>query len=121
MTDYPSRIRRAQDVMRAEQIDALFISAPSDLRYLIGYVFHPTERMTVLFFPPEGQPSIIMPQFETSRLDATQQFLNVRPWTETQNPVKVLADAASDLPANVRLAVSERMWAGFLVGMVEHF
>ena len=121
MPDYLSRIRKAQDVMRAEQIDALCISAPSDLLYLIGYHFHPTERMTVLFIPPEGQPTIIMPEFETSRLDATQKFLNVRPWTETQNPIKLLADAASDLPSNVRLAVSERMWAGFLVGMVEQF
>ena len=121
MPDYLSRIHKAQAMMRAQQIDALFISAPSDLLYLIGYHFHPTERMTVLFIPPEGQPAIIMPQFETSRLDENQKFLRVQAWTETQNPIKLLADAASDLPSKGRLAVSERMWAGFLVGMVEQF
>lgn len=122
MPDYLARIRKAQDAMRAQQIDALFISAPSDLLYLIGYNFHPSERMTMLFVPPEGQPSIIMPQFEASRLDASQKnFLSVRPWTETQNPIKLLADAASDLPSNGRFAVSEQMWAGFLVGMLDQF
>src|SRR5262249_51811153 len=115
MADYLARIRKAQDAMRAHQVDALFISAPSDLLYLIGYNFHPSERMTMLLIPPEGQPSIVMPQFEASRLNADQRkFLSVRPWTETQNPVKLVADAASDLPSNGRLAVSEQMWAGFL-------
>ncbi len=122
MPDYVRRLQQAQQTMRAQQVDALLISAPSDLLYLIGYHFHPSERMTVLFIPPEGQPSIVMPQFEASRLNATQKrFLAVRPWTETQNPIAVLAEVASDLPSNGQLAVSDQMWAGFLVGMLSHF
>ncbi|MCA1552752.1 MAG: Xaa-Pro peptidase family protein [Chloroflexi bacterium] len=122
MADFLARIRRAQDAMRAQQIDALFISAPSDLLYLIGYHFHPTERMTMLFIPPEGQPSIIMPQFEASRLSSDQKnLLAIRPWIETQNPVKLLANAASDLPSHGHLAVSDQMWAGFLVAMLEQW
>jgi len=122
MPDYVRRLQQAQQTMRAQQIDALMISAPSDLFYLIGYHFHPSERMTMLFIPRDGQPSVVMPQFEASRLSADQQrFLAVRPWTETQNPFALLGEVAGDLPSGAQLAVSDQMWAGFLVGMLGQF
>src|SRR5438105_11674010 len=121
MPNYAGRIQKTQAAMREQQIDALVISAPADLFYLIGYHFHATERLTALLILPEGQPTIVMPQFEVARLAEAQSFLAVQPWTETENPVQVLERAASDLPAPARLGVSDQMWAGFLVGMLEQF
>ena len=86
MPNYAERIRRAQQRMRDLKLSALLISAPSDLLYLIGYHFHPSERMTVLAIQPEGQPAIVMPQFETAKLGPEHHFLAVHAWTESENP-----------------------------------
>ena len=121
MSNYAERIRRAQQRMRDLKLSALLISAPSDLLYLIGYHFHPSERMTVLAIQPEGQPAIVMPQFETAKLGPEHHFLAVHAWTESQNPVQVLASVLEEQGRAATFAVSEQMWAGFLLGMFEQW
>lgn len=119
MPDYPQRVRKAQQRIRESNINALLVSAPADLFYLIGYRFHPSERMTMVVIPQESQPTIVIPQFEAARLEQAQEFLNVRPWTETQNAVQVLSQLLHDAQQPATYAVSEQMWAGFLVSMLE--
>ena len=120
MPNYLQRIHRAQQLMRERKLEALLISSPSDLLYLIGYHFHPSERLTLLVVPQEEKPSIIIPRFEAPRLAEAQDILTVQTWTETDNPLKLLAQLVGAHPPAARMAVSDQMWAGFLVGMLEH-
>ena len=62
-----------------------------------------------------------MPQFEASRLTAAQGFLKVHPWTEVEDPLGIALEVVDRQAAGARLAVSDQMWAGFLVGMLERF
>jgi Xaa-Pro aminopeptidase len=117
MPDYQQRLQKAQQLMQQHGLDALCVSAPSDLLYLIGYHFHPSERLTLLTLSRDGSASIIMPQFETPRLGETRNWLEVVSWTETDNPMQLVAQVLSK-EATGTLAVSEQMWAGFLVGML---
>ena len=79
MFNYQQRVTTAQELMHQVGISALLVSAPADLLYLIGYNFHASERLTLLIIPRQGSPSIVMPQFEASRLTAAQGFLKVHP------------------------------------------
>lgn len=121
MPNHQLRIRKAQERLRELNIDALLVSAPADLLYLIGYHFHPSERMTMLAISQKGSAAIVMPQFEAARLGQSQEFVEVHPWTEAQKPVRVLAQVLQGSRAPSSIAVSEQMWAGFLVGIFEEF
>jgi Xaa-Pro aminopeptidase len=121
MFNYQQRISTAQDLMRQLGISALLVSAPADLLYLIGYNFHATERLTLVIIPQQGRASIVMPQFEVARLTSTQDFLEVHPWTEVEDPIGIAYEVVDRQTAQASVAVSEQMWAGFLVGMLERF
>jgi Xaa-Pro aminopeptidase len=62
-----------------------------------------------------------MPQFEVARLTSTQDFLKVHPWTEVEDPIGIVYEVVDRQAAEARVAVSEQMWSGFLVGMLERF
>ncbi len=80
------RLQRAQDEMGRQGIDLLVVGPSSDLRYLIGYDAHTSERMNLLLLPREGDPAYLVPTLEASLLADRRELVDVHAWEETQFP-----------------------------------
>jgi Xaa-Pro aminopeptidase len=111
-TPYADRLRRAQAEMARQGIDLLVVGASADLRYLIGYEGHESERMSVLVLPRDGVPHFVVPGLEAPLLHEQRDLLEIVPWKETENPaVKVAAVAGT--AALGTIAAGDELWSVF--------
>lgn len=97
-------------------VDALLLSLGADLPWLTGYEAMPLERLTMLVFPADGDATLVVPRLEAPRVDPRPDVFAVRPWDETEDPVAVVSALVG---GRLRLAVSDRAWATFLIGLQE--
>jgi Xaa-Pro aminopeptidase len=95
-------------------VDALLLSHGADLPWLTGYRAMPLERVTLLVLPKDGEPVLLVPELEAPRVPDPAGTFQVRPWSETEDP---LALAAAQISRLGRLAVSDRAWAATLLGL----
>jgi Xaa-Pro aminopeptidase len=120
--DYAGRIARAQAEMERQGIDWLIIAPSSDLVYLMGYPAHTSERLTALATPRRGgEPFVVVPRLEAPRLESRDDLHDIidrRVWEETENPIRLLADGLGD-PQGQTIAVSDQMWSGFLLKLMD--
>jgi Xaa-Pro aminopeptidase len=120
--DYAGRIARAQAEMERQGIDWLIISPSSDLVYMMGYPAHTSERLTALATPRRGgEPFVVVPRLEAPRLedrDDLHDIIDRRVWDETENPIRLLAQGLGD-PQGQTIAVSDQMWSGFLLKLMD--
>src|SRR5579863_6507222 len=62
---YPAgRLALAAGAAAGAGLGALLVTPGPDLRYLIGYDAHPSERLTCLAVPAQGPPFLVVPRFE---------------------------------------------------------
>src|ERR1700692_464806 len=90
---------RAQALMRQlnPKFDALFIGPGTSLYYFTGIRWHLSERLLAVIVPRSGQPILISPAFEESRMRESLRYpMEVRVWQEDDSPTKIIAGA---LPA----------------------
>lgn len=120
--DYAGRIARAQAEMDRRGIDWLIIAPSSDLVYLMGYPAHTSERLTALATPRRGgEPFVVVPRLEAPRLegrDDLHDIIDRRVWDETADPIRLLADGLGQ-PRGLTIAVSDQMWSGFLLKLMD--
>jgi len=113
---YGARLAAAATSAGAQGVGALLIGVGADLRYLTGYVALPLERLTMLVVPAAGRPTLVVPRLEAlpaKRSAAVAAGLvDLVTWTETEDPIALVAARVSGVP---RLAVSDRLWATFLL------
>jgi Xaa-Pro aminopeptidase len=107
------RIVAVQSSLAGLAIDALLVSAGSDLPYLTGYRAMPLERITALVVPAVGDPVLFVPELEAPRVETT---VEVHGWGETDDPIGRIA---ARLPADGTIAVGDQMWAMFLIAFQE--
>ena len=109
------RLDRVRARMADVGIDALLLSLGADLPWLTGYEAMPLERLTMLVLPADGDtPTLVVPRLEAPRVEEQPGLFALRPWGETEDPVSVVAG----LVGNRRnLAISDRAWATFLLGL----
>ncbi len=93
-------------------VDHTLLSVGSDLPYFTGYEATPMERLTMLVVPVNGEPTMFIPQLEAPRV-APGEFALV-PWSETDDPVALVAAAASE---SRRILVGDHTWSVFLIGL----
>jgi Xaa-Pro aminopeptidase len=109
---YADRLRRAQVEMARQGIDLLVVGASADLRYLIGYEGHESERMSVLVLPRDGEPHYVVPGLEAPLLHDQRDLLEIVPWEETEDPaVKVAAVVGTAALGTV--AAGDELWSVF--------
>ncbi len=111
IAEYQSRLDRAAARCRELEIDALLITPGPDLRYLVGYHAHASERLTCLVVSANGPNRLIIPTLERGTALASplsELDIELIPWEETENPYQL---AASVLTTARRVAVDDRMWA----------
>ena len=106
------RVGRVRERMRVLGIDALLLSLGADLPWLTGYEAMPLERLTMLVLPADGDATLVVPRLEAPRVDHDGATFDLRPWSETEDPVEVVAGLVG---ARSRLAVSDRTWATFVL------
>jgi Xaa-Pro aminopeptidase len=109
-----SRMARVRERMGAVGVEALLLSLGADLPWLSGYEAMPLERLTMLVLPSEAEAVLVVPRLEAPRVVDDPELFALRPWSETEDPVGIVAGLVG---SRTRLAVSDRTWATFLLGL----
>ncbi len=108
-----SRVSRLQHGMEAAGVDVSLFSTGPDLFYLTGYQTVPSERLTMLMVPVEGEPTLFVPRLEAPRVPGDIADLVV--WGEHEDPVQLVA---AHCRRATRIAIGDHTWAVFLVGLL---
>jgi Xaa-Pro dipeptidase len=92
--EFQARIAHAQQLMNEAKprFDALYVTPGTSLLYFTGIHWWPSERILALLVPRSGDPLMICPGFEESRL--REQFrwpMEVRVWQEDESPYLLAA------------------------------
>ena len=99
--------------MMSANVDVLLLSLGADLPWLTGYEAMPLERLTMLVLPADGSATLVVAKLEAPRVTPLDEF-TIRPWQETEDPLAVIAGLVGK---RRRLAVSDRTWATFVLGL----
>ena len=117
MDVHKTRCARAQEEMRRQGIDLLFVSPSSDLVYLIGHHTYSSERLTLFMLPASGDPAMVVPALEAPAARAAATFFSFRTWADGDNPYALMR---SLMPAVGRkVAVSDQTWSLHLINIQE--
>ncbi|TLU68111.1 aminopeptidase P family protein [Thalassotalea litorea] len=97
-SEYQQRIARAQAIMQAQGIAAIYLNAGNNLAYFTGTHWYPSERMVGAILPATGKVEYIAPYFE---LDTLTQYMavpgKVHTWHEHISPYQTFLDALVSL------------------------
>jgi Xaa-Pro aminopeptidase len=108
------RLARVRAAMASAGVDALLLSLGADLPWLSGYEAMPLERLTLMVVPADAQATLLIPEIEAPRVGLDEDVFALRPWAEGEDPIELVAGLVGRRSA---LAVSDRMWATFLVSL----
>jgi Xaa-Pro aminopeptidase len=115
-----ARLVSVRQALREQGIDALLVGPSADLRYLVGYHALPLERLTMLVVPADGEPLLVVPQLEAPRAvdSGATELVALAPWSETDDPISRVVDhLVTSGAARGRLAVQDRLWSAFTLGL----
>ena len=110
-----ARMAKVRQAMDEHQVEVVLLSVGADLPYLTGYTAMPLERLTMLVLPQAGEPVMVVPRLEAPRVVEHSGVFSLRPWNETEDPVRIVADLMGQ-PA--RAAIGDPPWAPFLVELL---
>ncbi len=105
--------------MQVSGVDALLLSVGPDLPWLVGYGAPALERLTMLVLPVDGEPTLVLPAFETARVPESEGLMTLAPWSETDDPL-TFVDRALGGASSGRLAIGDQTWSRFLVALQAH-
>jgi Xaa-Pro aminopeptidase len=97
-------------------VDALLLSLGADLPWLTGYEAMPLERLTMLVVPADAPAVLVVPELEAPRVEEDPDSFDLRAWSEGDDPVRIVAGLVG---SRRHLAIGDRTWATFLVGLQE--
>ncbi len=102
------RIEKAQQLMKENKIDVVFMEGGTSLDYFTGVKWGRSERIFGMLLPKKGEPVFISPKFEESR--AKEQIGNAKLfcWEENENPIELIAKTINHLsPSYFTIAMEE--------------
>jgi Xaa-Pro aminopeptidase len=108
------RVERVRAAMDRHGVDTVLLSVGADLPWLTGYEAMPLERLTMLVLPREGEATLVVPRLEAPRVVERPDVFGLRPWSETEDPVEIVAGVAGS-PGVV--ALGDRTWARFVLDL----
>lgn len=112
---FPERQRRVRARMAELGIDVLLLSVGADLPYLTGYEAMPLERLTMLVVPRDEPGTLLVPELEVPRVTPHPDVFSIVSWPETADPIRIVADLVG--PAARTVAIGDRTWARFVLGL----
>lgn len=119
--DYAQRLDRVRNALGNSQIDALFVTPGSDLRYLTGYDALPLERLTCLAITSNHTAHLLVPRLElpAAQHHGLDQFgIEVVAWDETDDAIALLTKVTGSIKS---AAVNDAMWAQKALGIQASF
>ena len=108
------RIERVRAAMVAAGVDVLVLSLGADLPWLSGYEAMPLERPTALVLPKDDEATLFVPELEAPRVRRDDAAFSLRPWKESEDAEALIA---AKVGAAARVGISDRAWAGLLLGL----
>jgi Xaa-Pro dipeptidase len=120
------RQERARQLMRDNNLDAVFMIGGTSLLYFTGVRWGNSERLFTAVIPAKGDPFYVCPAFEEGR--AREQIANgpggnnadVRTWQEDEDPYRLVAAGLRDRGiAGGRLGIEERTTFVFSDGVAK--
>jgi Xaa-Pro aminopeptidase len=112
---FGERLTRVRATMSAQGVDTLLLSVGADLPYFCGYEAMPLERLTMLVVPRDGEATLVIPRLEAPRVHERPAVFGMRPWTETEDPISIVAALVGS--ANT-IAIGDTTWSRFLVDLM---
>jgi Xaa-Pro dipeptidase len=95
--EFQSRINKACNLMKKQEIPAVYLHAGTNLFYFTGTHWNSSERMVGAILFPDGEVCYIAPQFEKGTiLDFMLIEGNVYCWEEHENPYALFVDILSE-------------------------
>ena len=116
MYDYTNRVHAARGSMADSGVDGMLLSIGADLPYFTGYEAMQTERLTMLVVPTDGEACLFIPELEAPRVDLRGHLFEIRPWTETDDPVGLVANEVAGWGRGL---IGDHTWATFAIGIQE--
>jgi Xaa-Pro dipeptidase len=105
--EFESRIKRAGELMKANNIDALYLNAGTNMNYFTGTNWYASERMVGAFLTSEGSLTYIAPWFEESTLiDFMMIKAPVATWHEHESPTQLFVSLMAEIGAK-NIAIDE--------------
>lgn len=91
--EYQARIAKAQGLMQAQGIEALYLDTSTNLRYFTGIELKLTERLHGAVIPAQGEIAYLSPAFEEPKTRELIQFgTDVRCWEEHEDPTALVIE-----------------------------
>ena len=69
-----ARIRRLQEHLGEQGIDAMLVTSQDSIFYLSGASYTPIERPFFIIVRPEGDPSLVVPRLEQEHMAKVEGF-----------------------------------------------
>ena len=93
-----TRIAKAQEYMQANNIDAVYLNAGTNLTYFTGMKWYASERMVGAILPAVGIVQYIAPYFEIGTLNGFKIIDGpIHGWQEHQNPYSLFVEVLKQL------------------------
>ncbi len=113
---FSDRMQRVRVRMQELDLTALLVSRGGDLPWLTGYAAMPLERVTMLVIREGEQPVLVVPALEEPRVIRHGDLFAVRPWSDLEDPLEIVARLVGDDGA-ARIGISDQEWAKTLLGL----
>jgi Xaa-Pro dipeptidase len=106
-----ARVQKAQQLMAANKISAIFLEGGSSMFYFTGVRWGLSERPFVCVIPQKGELAWVAPGFEEERArELVSKSAEVRVWQEDESPYRQIAGILKDRGAATgRVGVEERL------------
>jgi Xaa-Pro dipeptidase len=87
------RVAKAQQLMRQQGVQALYLDTSSNLRYFTGIALGLTERLHGAIIPAEGEIAYLSPAFEEPKTRTLLSFgADIRVWEEHEDPTALVIE-----------------------------
>ena len=88
-----ARVERAQALMRAQGVQALYLDTSTNLAYFTGVGLKLTERLHGAIIPADGQVAYLSPAFEEPKTRTMLRFGDdIRVWEEHEDPTALVVE-----------------------------
>jgi Xaa-Pro dipeptidase len=96
--EFSARISKAQQLMQAQNMDAVYLNAGTNLYYFTGTQWGASERMVGALLTAQGELRYIAPHFEISTLEGFMLIPGkVHGWQEHESPYALFAEILAEL------------------------
>jgi Xaa-Pro dipeptidase len=96
--EHLTRIAKAQEYMQANNIDAVYLNAGTNLTYFTGMKWYASERMVGAILPAVGIVQYLAPYFEIGTLNGFKIIDGpIHGWQEHQNPYTLFVEVLKQL------------------------